>query len=359
MKAQVSAVRCKDYNDSEVFRRLTECLELIGGIERFVKPGAKVALKPNLLAATEPDQAVTTHPSVVSGLAKIVGQVGGEPFIVDSPGGTVGYNPASLKTLYDATGMMDVAEKTSTRLNYDTSFRIVPHPTGKLVRRFEIIRPILEADVMINLPKFKTHEFTYLTGAVKNLFGVIPGKVKEGYHAKLKNIHNFAEMLIDLLACVKPGLTIVDAIVGMDGDGPLSGRPRELGLLVAGENALSVDILLAKVIGVDPRRIPYIGAAVGRNLCSGDLDVEILGDALESVRVSDFLMPKTLGKDDNVLVTPRIILETCIGCGICEENCPERAVRLVRGKASIDQDRCIRCYCCYEMCPNKAVELIS
>jgi ferredoxin len=229
---------------------------------------------------------------------------------------------------------------------------------------------------VINLPKFKTHGFTYLTAAVKNLFGVLPGKTKVGYHATLKNIRNFSEMLIDLLLYVNPCLTIVDAIVGMDGDGPSAGRARKLGLLLASENPLAVDIVLAEAVKVDPALIPHIRAALDRKLSPQSLkDVKVLGETFESIRVPDFVMPKSMERKgrlgtlslldrltapflkDMFSVRPEIIPEVCTGCRICEENCPENAIRLVHAKAHINQRRCIRCYCCHELCPSRSVEL--
>jgi uncharacterized protein (DUF362 family)/NAD-dependent dihydropyrimidine dehydrogenase PreA subunit len=376
MSLPVSVARCDSYDDSAVSRSLAKCLKQIGGIEKFVKPEDRVALKVNLLCAAKPSKAVTTHPSVVAAVAKMVGEVGAKAIIVDSPGGGARYTRGALRDIYRVTGMIDAADAAKAKLNYDTSFESVSVPSGKLVRRFDIIKPIIEADAVINLPKFKTHEFTYLTAAVKNLFGVIPGKTKVGYHATLRNVRNFSEMLIDLLSYVNPCLTIVDAIVGMDGDGPTSGRPREFNLLVASENALAVDILLAKAIGVDPKSIPHIQAAIDRKLCSGSLeDIEVLGETFESIRISDFVMPKSMEREgklgltgllyrftaplfkDMFSVKPQIIPEICTGCGVCEDNCPERAIEINDGKACIDQKRCIRCYCCHELCPNNGVEL--
>ncbi len=369
-------MKCHSYDYSEIYRCLAKCLDRIGGIRRFVNPGYRVALKVNLLSAATPDKAVTTHPSVVAAVGKMVREAGADAMIVDSPGGVTRYTPTALKDLYHVTGMIKAAEISGATLNYDTSFEHVSNPNGKLIKRFEIIKPILEADAVINLPKFKTHEFTYLTAAVKNLFGVVPGKAKAGYHATLKNVRDFSEMLIDICSYVNPCLTIVDSVVGMDGDGPTSGRPREVGLLLASGNALAVDILLAEAINVDPKAIPHIKAAVDRMLCSGSQeDFEILGETLESIRISDFVMPKSMKQNRRVSVSsflyglatplfkemfsvkPWIIQETCAGCGVCEENCPVHAIEIADGKARIDGKKCIRCYCCHELCPNSSVEL--
>ncbi len=265
MKIPVSVVKCDNYSEPNVSGALSKCLKQIGGIERFVKSGDRVALKVNLLCAATPSRAVTTHPSVVAAIAKIVEGAGGKATIVDSPGAVARYTASNLRNLYQVTGMTEAADEGGAKLNYDTSSVSVSVPNAKLVKRFDIIKPILEADVVINLPKFKTHEFTYLTAGVKNLFGVLPGKTKAGYHATLKNIRNFSEMLIDLFLYVDPDLTVVDAIVGMDGDGPTSGRPRDLGFLVASKNALAVDVLLAEAVGIDPRSIPHIRAAADRS----------------------------------------------------------------------------------------------
>src|SRR4030043_601974 len=233
MKSSVSIVKCQNYDEEKVLSALRQSIDLIGGIQNFVKKGSRVLLKPNLLYGKNPEKAVTPHPSVVRGMIQIVREAGGVPCIGDSP--SVG----SLTKTAEKAGIKAVADEMKCPLMEFDKPMLLPEGGGKIFRQLEIDRSVLEADVIINLPKWKTHAQMLLTLGVKNLFGCIPGPRKALWHLKAgADQKAFAQMLIDLYQIIQPSLTILDGIVGMDGNGPGSGDPIQLGLILASRDPL-------------------------------------------------------------------------------------------------------------------------
>jgi uncharacterized protein (DUF362 family) len=256
MQNTVYAIRCPDYDQVE--EKVAELLDMMGGMGKFLKAGDRVALKPNLLQAADPGKAITTHPKLFAAVGKIVKENGAEPFLMESPTGAYPHTPGALERVYRATGMTEAASAAGIGLCYDTRMEEVSFPEGKLTKHFQICSPILEADLVINLPKFKTHALTAITGAVKNLFGVIPGRAKPGYHATLRDKYLFAAMLLDLAECIDPGLTIMDAVVGMEGNGPGNGEPRRVGYLLGSESPRALDLVMAEMMGLPREENPYL-----------------------------------------------------------------------------------------------------
>lgn len=374
----VSVVRCDDYEPSRVLERVRACLAPLGGLAAFVSPGQRVLVKPNLLSAAPPDAAITTHPSVVGAVVRLVEEAGGRPIVADSPGAGIPYTPAGLRRLYRATGLLELAETAGVELNWDVSSVSVPNPAGRLAKRLELIRPAVEADVVIALPKLKTHALTTLTGATKILFGTLPGLAKPASHAAFHDPDLFGELLLDIVVGVRPALFVVDAVLAMEGNGPgRSGRPRQLSALLAGVDAVATDLAACRLVGVDPARVPALRAARARGWWDGEPGaVSILGEDFASLAVHDFVLPagdRALADGRRSMVPfPRLTRpllvsllsprptpqrDRCTGCGTCARACPVGAIAVRNRLAVVDHGRCIHCYCCHELCPEAAVEL--
>ena len=268
-----------------------------------------------------------------------------------------------------------MADELGFHLNLSTGYSERPFPDGKVIKQFPIIDPATSADRIVSVSKAKTHILTLLTGATKNLFGLVPGLEKPIFHARFQEQERFADMLLDLHAHVRPHLHIVDGVLGMEGDGPTGGNPRQVGVILAGTNAVAVDHVLCRVLGIEPLDVPVIRAAVARGWLDehGD-DITLLGDPLELVRVTDFKKPSTyMGEGKGIrerrlvlalyrlgkvyALRPRVILPRCIRCGKCSAICPAGAITIGEKGAVIDRSRCIRCYCCHEMCSEEAIVL--
>jgi uncharacterized protein (DUF362 family)/Pyruvate/2-oxoacid:ferredoxin oxidoreductase delta subunit len=367
--SKVFIIKCLDYN--QVATKLPELIEMMGGAGQFVQPGEKLALKPNLLLAADPAKAVTTHPTIVAAAGKIFGAIAKSVTVVESPGAGYTYDTRTLEKTYQACGIEDIAESAGIALNYDTSCEPVSFPEGKLIKRFEVITPLRQADSYINLCKLKSHGLMYMTGAVKNIFGAVPGRAKPGYHGTMTTRDLFAGMLLDLAALLPPTLSIMDAVVGMEGEGPGNGTPRQIGLLMASTDPLSLDLVASAIMGIPEDRNPLFIEAKKRGMHPSTLaEVEIIGASIEELRIHDFKLPATFTSAKGARmeavfgfvgktffsVDPKIIKSKCVACGACKKTCPRNAIRINR-VAKIEKKKCIRCYCCHEMCRYEAIEL--
>ena len=261
-----------------------EALFALLGLDRLVRPGMKVTLKPNLLMKRRPEEATTTHPAIVRAVIRALkkrGIAAEDITIADSPGGL--YNRAALSGIYAATGMEAAARAEGARLNDDFTSVERELKSARVSHLFPVIRPAAEADLLVNICKLKTHCMTGLSGGVKNLFGCIPGLTKPDYHWRYPEKADFGRMLVDLSETVSPAITICDAVEAMEGDGPSSGRKKQVGLLFASENPHRLDRALAAFTGLPESRVPTLHAAVERGLLPEKGRVWLVGGPLPEI----------------------------------------------------------------------------
>ncbi len=367
-KPVVAVERCMRYDINEVREGLRKTLQPFGGLEALVSPGQKVLIKPNLLAAAAPAEAVTTHPVVIRALIELVQNAGGAAFIGDNPG-----FDDQKETLITA-GLQDVIDQTGAAALIFSDSKEYPL-SGFKKRLIPLARELDQVDLVINAAKLKTHALTGLTGAVKNNYGLLYGKIRKRYHMEHPLPLDFSRLLVDIYLAAKPALSVLDAVVAMEGTGPRRGKPRQLGLLMASTNAAALDSVAADITGFQPSQVTTIAAARELKLPGAFLEeIEITGVKLEECRVTDFDRgPGGYGRISRLVAGfplayfrnllyarrpyPRIDPEQCNACGICAENCPLQAIACSSGVHRIDLYECIRCYCCQEHCPEGAIRL--
>lgn len=373
MDNSVSAVKVGEYNAAELVAAIGRHFDALK-IWDDLKPGMRVLLKPNLLARRAPEQGITTHPALAEAVAVLLREHGVHDItLADSPGGP--YTGPLLEGLYKGTGMAGAAERAGFRLNTGDGWREVPCPVAGPCRSYSLIEPVLEADFVINLPKLKTHAMTTLSAGVKNLFGCVPGLQKPELHFRFPDKEVFAGMLVGLARTVRPGVTLVDAVVSMEGDGPSGGELRHTGMTFAARNVFALDLALCEYIGLRPEEVGTVSQSVAAGLCpseAGGIDwlcdgrpEPVAGFRHPSTKPLSFTghIPGLFARPaewlENKLLSPRpaVRRRKCIGCGKCAESCAPRAMTMEGGRAVLDLEQCIRCYCCHEMCPVKAVEI--
>ena len=368
---KVSVISCSTYEIEFVRNAIRDAFTQLGGVERYIQPGDKVLLKVNLLMKKNPEEAATTHPAIVQALAEILVQHGASVIIGDSPGGP--FSEKHLKGVYKVCGMEEAAKVSGAVLNYDINHIEIKGESLKLLKNLTVINVLEEVDKVISVSKLKTHGMALYTGAVKNMFGVIPGLLKAEYHFKMPDIKDFSDALLDICQYANPILSFMDGIVGMEGDGPSAGTPREIGVVLASPSPYHLDVVGATLIGLTPGEVPTIARCMERGICKGTLeDIEILGSPVESfikqnfkvpsIRSVNFFkgkMPKFIERSINQLLQPKPIFlhVLCIGCRDCEECCPPKIIKMEKNRPVADLNHCIRCFCCQELCPKKAVQI--
>jgi uncharacterized protein (DUF362 family)/NAD-dependent dihydropyrimidine dehydrogenase PreA subunit len=376
-RGPVVAARCTEYEFEAVQAALRRALAPLGGMAAFVHPGERIALKVNLLLGVAPEEAITTHPAVVAAVAVAVREAGAHPVVMESPGSGILHMKSVVNRVYRKTGLLEAADRYGFELNQEMGSQAVSFPEARLVRRLEVMDPILEADGVINLAKFKTHTFMTFTGATKNLFGVIPGLNKVGFHGKFADPVRFADMLLDVAGFVGPRLSIMDGVVGLEGKGPgTGGKARPLGFLLVGTDTVAIDVVCCRIARIDTEAVPVLVAAHERGMWSGRAaDIDTAGVPVAELLVKDFLLPARHVRErgDSPVGTverlarpilrggfsprPRPKKGRCTRCASCVQACPTKAMSLNEKVAEVDDDLCIRCYCCHEVCPSAAIDL--
>ncbi|HHT9133826.1 MAG TPA: DUF362 domain-containing protein [Candidatus Avalokitesvara rifleensis] len=363
---RVAITHCDSYEPKVVLQKIRKLLDCIGGIKKFVRPGCKVLLKPNLLTAGLPEQAITTHPVIVDAVLRLVKQCGAQAIVGDSGAHD------NWKTTISKSGLQAVCEGHGVPLINLSRVNSVPKPSPTF-KNLELAETLDETEVVINLPKIKTHSQMYLTCAVKNLYGLVVGKRKINWHLKTGINHDiFADLIVEIADQVKPALTIADGILAMEGDGPgAAGTPRHLNCLIAGIDCMAMDRVVAELVGADLRLFYTHQSAKRKHIGINSLDqIELVGDvSIEELKVKDFDFPALLGviSTPDVLrpyirhyltAKPMVNSPKCILCRKCVEQCPTKVMSTDPvAKIVINYTECIRCACCIEVCPEGALAM--
>jgi uncharacterized protein (DUF362 family)/ferredoxin len=362
----VSIQKCPDYSPEKVRDALRSCMQPLGGMAAFVGPGSRVLLKPNLLAPKAPETCVCTHPAVVRAVSLEVQEAGGKVYIGDSPAfGTLAF-------VLKKSGIAQVTQELGIEAVPFATPAPVPVPGGGVHKSFLLAREAAGFDLIINLPKFKTHGMMTVTLAVKNMFGAVVGAAKPGWHLQAADTNRFADMLLDVWRALPPDLNVLDGIVAMEGNGPGSGDPKELGILAVSESALALDQVASDIALVPAHRNPVIYQARQRGIEGAEPDqVQVIGARPGEVR-SAFMLPKSASRVDFKLPAwmnrsmrkslnsfPALDPVPCTTCGACADICPADAITLHSkdvGGGIVDKEKCISCFCCVEVCPEGAIE---
>jgi uncharacterized protein (DUF362 family)/Pyruvate/2-oxoacid:ferredoxin oxidoreductase delta subunit len=324
--------------------------------------GKKVLIKPNVLRSSEAKEGITTNPAVVRAVVEKVETMDPASIIVgDNPGM---FDYGANEESFTKTGLMEAAKGYYQNIG-DDSRNVAFNP--RYMPAVSVSQAALEADIIISLPKFKTHGLTVLSGAIKNSYGLLPGAQKAMLHKAAGNPRDFQEVVVDVFRLRVPDLFIVDAVVGMEGNGPASPDLRDIGVILASDNAVAVDSVIAAMMGCDPGLLRFLQKAKEAGLGDYDLgNIEIVG---ELKRVPDFKLPPLGGEaifhnealqsmiHKRAALRPQADGEKCTGCGTCADHCPVSALSLIENIPQVDAGVCIACFCCQEMCPEKAITL--
>ncbi len=381
MKNVVSLQRCAEYDSCKLKGVLQTAIDDLGGLYKFLNRDETVLLKINLLIKSKPEDAVTVHPIFVKALSEILLDAGINIIIGDSSGGP--FNRLYMRAIYKASGMLDIVsdldayiEKQgySVFVKLNDNFKSFEKTVkdGKIVNSLTLTDMLNDVDKVISVSKLKTHGMMTFTGAVKNLFGTVPGVLKAEYHFKMSKLNDFANLLIDICETVSPVLSFMDGIVGMEGEGPSAGNPRKIETIIVSNSPYHLDLVATNIINLKHSKVPTIIESITRGICDKNhTDYKLTGCKLETLKVKDFIVPESYGLHfagrgpvflqkflDSILKPKPVFKERgCIGCKICYDACPPKAITMQNNKAKVDLNSCIRCFCCHELCPEKTIDI--
>lgn len=361
---RVGYIFCESYDEELIQNSINKLLSSFNELNNKLSPGRlNILIKPNLLAPRHPDKAVTTHPAVLKAVIKYLQKYECNITIADSPAGT--YNQKVMERLYNTCEIKKVAEETGCNLNYDLSDVMVEFPEGKVFKKSLIIKSAVEADLIINVAKLKTHTLTRLTCATKNLFGLMPGVLKYRQHLAMPDIRVFSQMILDMNKYFENKVfNIVDGVIGMEGEGPSGGDPKFTGAILAGNDSQAIDVIACKIMGMPYKTVSTL---------AGYKDAENIElKELSELKTYNFVLPPERMKSlpdyipnfvqdfltEIIVAKPVINKKTCQKCGICVKSCPAEIIKMNEKGAYIKTYKtCIKCYCCQEACPYKSIHL--
>jgi uncharacterized protein (DUF362 family)/ferredoxin len=362
---KVSVVRTFEYERDRIYEAVESGIDLIGSLDDIIKPGSKVFVKINHLAPpSKPERGIVTHPVFAEAVIELLKRHGADIIVGDDiesgePDG------------FAISGFRQMCERAQVKLINlrEGGFTEVPC-NGVMLDKVYASSIVREADVIVDLPKLKTHSLTVFTGGIKNMYGTIPGGLRSRYHGLYKGVVDFSQMLTDVFSTVTPHLTIMDGIMAMEGQGPAAGKLRNIGIILLSRDAVALDAVATAITGLDPSAVYTTKFATERGLGTGDIArIEICGEELEHIKVTDFKYPVILPSAllakipsfilryfvNRMATKPYIKTKKCTGCRECEKICPTGAALVYNKKAAINRSLCIQCMCCHEVCRFDAI----
>ena len=363
-KTTVAAVKCNTYERKLLRLKIDEAIKLAGGFPDSIKAGAKILIKPNLLTPKHPDTCTTTNPEIVRALVRELKSNGIDDITIgDSPAGN-----HSWEKLWSKTGMQSVADDENVKLLPFDNFKIA---STEGIKRIPVLKELNEFDAVISVPKLKTHLLTKMTGAVKNSYGLVVGNAKSNFHGDFPSPRKMSDFIGRIFGLIKPDFVIMDAVDCMEGDGPNSGKPKHIGVIIAGKDAVAIDACACKVYGYTYSEINVLRKCVElkHGVASKDF-INKTGDGwnlIEKAKAkrakADFLfkIPESLFFIITYFARCRPVLEkkNCIKCGICANTCTQNAIKVSKKKFKLKSSKCVLCMCCIEACPYNAINLRS
>ncbi len=364
-KAKVSIVRAHDYDNTEIHAAMEKGIELIGGLAKIVSPGSKVFVKINHLPPPSPaEKGIITHPAFVEVVLDLLKEVGADVTVGDDI-------QSGTEDGFQISGFRQMCQRAGVRLtNLREAGFVETVCSGHFLEKIYLSRIALDADVIINLPKLKTHSLCVFTGGVKNFYGTIPSGHRTKFHGEYIRNEDFSQVVTDIFSAIRPQLTIMDGIIAMEGEGPAAGRLRKLGVILTSQDAVAVDAVATKIIGLNSMDIYTTRYSDERGLGIGNLqNIEVVGERIDSVTVPDFRPPSSAANAlarrvplflprfilGQLSIKPNVIERQCSGCAECQKICPVGAISLSSETAKIDHDICIECMCCHEVCRFDAI----